>query len=77
MSTAILIACLWFVGVPLGYVVTRLCVRSMCSTWNRNDRLFAIVFSLLYGPVMPVLAIVLFLLHKLAESKWGNLDARW
>ena len=72
-----LLVCLWIVGVPAGYLGTRWANKAMGFNWTRNDRLFAITFSLLYGPLMAVLSVVLFSLHKLFESKWGNQDARW
>ena len=71
------IACLWIVSVPLGYLVTRWVYKTMGLKWTRNDRLYAITFSLLYGPLMPVLSIILFSLYRLSESKWGNQDAGW
>jgi hypothetical protein len=74
---AILIVCLWVLVAPLGYLASRWSGRVMGDRWTRNDRLYAIVASVLYGPLMPALAVVLILLWKLATSKWGNQDARW
>jgi hypothetical protein len=49
----------------------------MDDRWTRNDRLYAIVASLFYGPAMPVMAVVIVLLYRLSRSEWGNRDARW
>jgi hypothetical protein len=73
----LILACLWLLSAPLGYVALRWCNRTVCTTWTRNDRLFGVIFSLLYGPLMIVFAVGAFLLFKLAESDWGNRDAKW
>ena len=75
--TTILVACCWMLFSPLGYVAWRWANRRMGDTWTRNDRLFGIVASLFYGPVMPVMAALLVLVYRLATSKWGNQDAGW
>ena len=78
MTARIIILCVWLVSLPLGYVTARWSNRSMgCGKWTRNDRLFAILFSLLYGPFMPVFAVLVALLWKLQDSKWGNQEAKW
>jgi len=75
--TAILIVCLWVLFAPLGYLACRRASRAMDDKWTRNDRLYAIVASLFYGPAMPVLAVLVVLLYRLSRSEWGNRDARW
>jgi len=75
--TAILIVCCWMLFSPLGYVACRWANRAMGDRWTRNDRLYAIVGALFYGPLMPVMAVLIVLLYRLGTSKWGNQDARW
>lgn len=76
--TAILIVCSWVLFAPVGYLACRWSNRAMDdSMWTRNDRLYAIVFSLFYGPLMPVMAVLVVLLYRLGKSEWGNHDARW
>jgi len=72
-----LILCLWVLCTPLGYLACRWSSRRMGDRWTRNSRLFALVGSLFYGPVMPAMAGLIVLLDKLFKSEWGNGDARW
>ena len=74
---AILIVCCWILCAPFAYLACRWANRAMGSGWTRNDRLFAIVFSVLYGPVMPFLAVLIVLAYKLETSDWGNKEAGW
>ena len=75
--TAILIVCFWMLCAPLGYIVCRWSNRAMGDRWTRNDRVCAIAGSLFYGPLMPVMAVLIVLFYRLGTSKWGNQDARW
>jgi len=75
--SATLIVCLWVLFAPAGYLACRRANRALGDRWTRNDRLYAIVFSLLYGPLTPVLAVLIVLLYRLGKSEWGNRDARW
>ena len=38
---------------------------------------YTIVFSPLYGPLMPLMVLVIVGLHKLTTSQWGNKQAGW
>ena len=73
----VIIACVWVLSTPIGYLFARWSNRAMGSRWTRNDRIWAITFSVIYGPAMPLLAILLVLLWKLESSDWGNQEARW
>jgi len=80
MTTSILIlifACIWGLCAPIGYLCARWSNRAMGSRWTRNDRLSAIVLSMLYGPLMPFLAILIVLVYRLETSDWGNKEAGW
>lgn len=77
-STWILIvACAWALSTPLGYRCARWSMRAMGIRWTRNDRIWAITFSAIYGPAMPLLAVAVVLLWKLERSDWGNQEVRW
>jgi len=77
-STLILIlACVWTFSTPVGYLSIRWAHRAMGSRWTRNDRIWAITVSLIYGPAMPLLVILIVLFWKLGNSDWGNQEARW
>ena len=71
------LACVWVLCAPIGYRFARWSNRAMGSRWTRNDRLSAIVLSMLYGPLMPLLAILIVLVYKLETSDWGNKEAGW
>jgi len=73
----LIVACLWAIGAVVGYLVTRWAGRTVFGGWTRNDRLYTIVFSPLYGPLMPLMVLVIVLLHKLATCQWGNKQAGW
>ena len=73
----LILTCIWAVCAPVGYIVTRWSNRTMGSRWTHNDRLYAIVFSLLYGPLMPVIVVITVLIYKLSISGWGNKEAGW
>ena len=78
MTGLLLVACIWMLCAPLGYVAYRWANRVMgLKKWTRLDRLGAILFSMFCGPLMPVLAVVFVLIEKLSESRWANRDARW
>jgi len=80
MTSSILIlivACVWALSTPVGYISARWSIRAMGGRWTRNDRIWAITFSVIYGPVMPLLAVLLVLFWKLDTSDWGNREARW
>ncbi len=77
-STWILIfACVWALSAPIGYRFARWSIRATGSRWTRNDRIWAITFSAIYGPAMPLFAVVLVLFWKLESSDWGNQEAKW
>jgi len=71
------VAGVWMIGALAGYLLARRANRAMGCPWTRNDRLFALVFSAMCGPLMPVFVIVMLLTYKLLSSKWGNREARW
>lgn len=73
----LIFACVWALSAPVGYRVTRWSVRAMGSRWTRIDRTFAITFSVIFGPVMPVISVLIFLSWKLERSDWGNQEAKW
>ena len=73
----VIVAGVWALGAVAGYFLARWSNRAMGCTWTRNDRLFALVFSTLYGPLMPVFVIVVLLIYKLLSSQWGSREARW
>jgi hypothetical protein len=70
-------ACIWALSAPVGYRVTRWSVRETENRWTRLDRTFAIVFSLIFGPVMPLIAVMIVLFWNLERSHWGNQEAKW
>ena len=72
-----LFCCFWICCIPLGYVLYRLTHVATDDRWTRNDRLYAIVFAIVYGPLTPVVTAVAILLHKLMTSEWGNQEAKW
>ncbi|MBN2132227.1 MAG: hypothetical protein JW741_22190 [Sedimentisphaerales bacterium] len=72
-----ILCCIWIFCAPLGYVLYRWAHRATNSRWTRNDRLYAIVFSIVYGPLAPAMIVVAFLLHKMMISEWGNQEAKW
>jgi hypothetical protein len=77
-SNLILIfACVWVLSAPVGYHFTRWSVRATENRWTRIDRIFAITFSMIFGPLMPLLAVMLVLFWKLERSDWGNQQAKW
>ncbi len=77
-SIVILIfASVWALSAPVGYFFARWSIRAMGSRWTRNDRIWAITFSVIYGPAMPLLAVVLVLFWKLESSDWGYQEVRW
>ena len=67
----------WLGCSPVGYLATRWSDRAMSGRWTRNDRLFAIVFSLINGPFMILVAVMTRLIHRLAQSERGNQEAGW
>jgi|GEM_PF-2636565 len=78
MNTTLIVICIWLASTPLGYIACRWSNRVMGLTkWTHLDRVGAILFSLFYGPFMPLFAVVLVLIEKLSESRWANKDARW
>jgi len=72
----ILLLC-WLGCSPVGYLATRWSSRAIYGKWTRNDRLYAIVFSLVNGPLMAIVAVGARLIHHLEKSERGNQDARW
>jgi hypothetical protein len=78
MTGLLLVACIWMLCAPLGYVANRWANRVMGhKKWTRLDRLGAILLSMFNGPVMLVAAVVFVLIDKLSKSRWANRDARW
>jgi len=75
--TTVWIVCLWVVFAPLSYLVTRRFHRTLFSTWTQNDRLYALTFSLLLGPLMLLSTGIMVIIERLGKSKWGNREARW
>ena len=75
--TAIMIVCCWVLFVPLGYIACRWANRAMGDTWTRMDRLGAIVASMFYGPLMPVMAVLVVVIYRLCVSDWAKKDAKW
>ena len=74
----IMILCLWLLSSPVGYVACRWVNQTFGLTkWTRMDRVSAVFFAMFYGPLMPVIAVVLVLIQKISESDWANRDARW
>ena len=73
----VIIAGVWALCAVGGYFLARWSNRAMGCAWTRNDRLFALMFSALYGPLMPVFVIVVLLIYKLLSSQWGNREAKW
>ena len=73
---SILLLC-WIGFSPVGYLISRWSQRAMCGRWTRNDRLFAIVFSLITGPFMIIGALATRLLYHMEKSERGNQEARW
>jgi len=72
-----LFCCFWISCAPLGYVLYRWTHVAMGCRWTRNERLYAIVFAIVCGPLTPVVTAVGILLHKLLTSDWGNQEAKW
>jgi len=72
----ILLLC-WLGCSPLGYLATRWSSRTTYGKWTRNDRFYAIVFSLINGPLMIIIAVAARLICDLEKSERGNQDARW
>jgi len=80
MTSSVLIlilASVWALSAPVGYRFARWSLRAMGGRWTRNDRIWAITFSVIYGPVMPLLAVAVVLFWKLERSEWGNQEVRW
>ena len=73
----IILICVWLVSIPVGYVIIRRDTRASGGSWTRNDRLATIMLSLLSGPLILLMSPVIFLITKLAKSKWGNSEASW
>ena len=72
-----ILAPIWVVCAPVGYIVTRWSNRAMGIRWTHNDRLYAIIFSVIYGPLMSVIGVLTVLIYKLCTSEWGNKEAGW
>lgn len=68
---------IWLGCIPLGYLACRWTGRVIDTRWTRNDRLWAIIFSLIFGPLMIAITVVSVLLHKLLMSDWGNKEVKW
>jgi len=77
MTVIFWIACLWIIGAPVGYALTRWSSRAMLGRWTNNDRLYAIIVSAIYGPMMVLITAVIMLLDRLSRSQWGNREAGW
>lgn len=75
--TTIIFLCCWIGMSPIGYLAFRWCIRAMGDHWTRADRLFTIIYSIFCGPVMPILAVFIYLLYRLQKSEWSGKDARW
>ena len=73
----ILLICSWLLFSPLGYMACRWASDALGARWTRLDRLYAIVGSVCYGPLMPLMAVLLVLLQRLHMSSWSDKDARW
>ena len=73
----LILACVWILSVPIGYLAARRANRAMASTWTHNDRISVIMLSLVCGPFMPFVAIMVLLIYKLDNSDWGKKEARW
>ena len=69
--TKIVILCVWIAAIPVGYIACRWSIRSTFTTWTRLDRLYAIVGAMCFGPMMPVMAVLVVLLTKLDLSDWA------
>jgi hypothetical protein len=69
---------IWLGCLPVGYIACRWAHRATGSgNWTQLDRLGAIVFSLVGGPMLPVWAAVMVALWKLMDTKWAGRNARW
>ncbi|HNO77614.1 MAG TPA: hypothetical protein PKN33_06090 [Phycisphaerae bacterium] len=73
----LILACVWALSATLGYRATRWSIREMDNRWTHTDRVFAIVFALIFGPVMPLIAVMVVLFWKLERSNWGKQEAKW
>lgn len=73
----VIVACVWALSTPVGYLSARWANRAMGSRWTRNDRIWAIILSVIYGPAMPLLAVLVVLVWKVETSDWGNKEAKW
>lgn len=78
MNGLLLLACVYLVNAPLGYVAIRWSNRVIgVKNWTRFDRLGGVLLSLIGGPWIPVLAVMIVLIDKLSESGWAKRDAGW
>ena len=73
----LILACTWTVCAPIGYFASRWSNRAMGYRWTQSDRLWAIVFSLIYGPLMVIMSVAVVLIYRLCTSEWGNKEAGW
>lgn len=77
MTPLLTVALFWIAFAPLGYLSARWFNRRVGLKWTRCDRLWAIVFSMLNGPLMPLAALGFAVMDALERSDWGKQDARW
>ena len=68
---------LWIICAPISYFTMREISKAEGSKWTQADRLFALVFSVLYGPIMLVVIAVTALICQIANSSWANREAKW
>ncbi len=74
----IIFVCLWIASIPVGYLSCRWINRvSGLTAWTRMDHLGAILFAMIYGPLMPLIGAVVVLIQKLSETGWAKRDAKW
>jgi len=77
MTIIIFITC-WLLCAPLGYLAHRWLNRVIgISSWTCMDRIGAIFFAVINGPMTIVFAIVFVLLEKLGECDWAKREAKW
>ena len=72
-----ILAFFWVLCAPIGYLFVRWSYRAMGIRWTHNNRITAVVSATLYGPLTPILAVLIVLSYKLDVSDWGNKEVRW
>ena len=77
MTSLIAVLVVWFISIPVSYVLMRRDMKAITGQWKRIDRMAALGLALASGPMMAFVCIVSAIFDKVSATAWAKREARW